>query len=687
MLKLSTLWHGPAAKDRLRQGGGTERLAFWGSVELRGRATKASQGVASVALLAAAFGGLVSGALVSGALVSGALVSGALVFGALPVSKAWSQTLDPTQYRLNSDIEQPLPQVAEPIAGSASDVGAYLGVMLARDARDLRKASALLGPLVERNPERLDLVALLHDMLAAEGQYDQAAPLARRLLEQSDGEDEDARRTLYYVTLANGDYDQALEHAQAWQDRGLGSIMRPFALAWAQAGKGDLAAALEALVPVIEEDNTSDFGTSLSAVAMWIAGDRDAALDRYMTSITEANRSVSLRHAQLALLAYGEAATPEQQEALLAVLDDELREQRLIKRLIEQMTADEPLTFPITTPQQAAAEVLENVATSFSQDELGSELALSLAGAALYLNPDNADALLVRGEIYADRGLHRYAIEDYSKVSQTDANKAYTADYDRAQSLRDLGQIDEALALLEALAQRDPDRWVSLELMADFLRSEKRLEEAVAAYGRAVERIEAAGGPAPQHWRLYYAWGIAYDQMDLWPEAEARFLKSLELDPDQPNVLNYLAYSWVDRGFEDKFSDALIKLEKAVDARPNSGFIVDSLAWVLFKLNRFEEALGHMERAVELMPADPVLNDHLGDVYWKNNRKEEAVFQWKRALSFEPADKDRDRILKKLEIGLDRVEAAEARAAEQAADSANADSENNAVDEGANGGS
>lgn len=611
-----------------------------------------------------------------------------LLTAATPVGKAQAQqSLDPAQFRLNSDIEQPLPQIGEPIASSESDVGAYLGVMMARDARDLRKATSLLAPLVARHPERLDLAALLHDMLAAEGQYDQAAPLAQRLIDESNGEDEDARRTLYYAAMVKQDYEEALVQADAWLDRGLGAILRPFALAWAHVGNDDLDAALEALAPVMEQDNTADFGTSLSAVALWIGDDRDGALEQYLTSITEAKRPVSLRHAQLALLAYGEAGTREQQDILIAALDEKMREQRLIKRLIEQMAAGEILTYPISTPQQAAAEVLENVATSFSQDELGSELALSLAGAALYLNPANADALLVRGEVYAERGLHRYAIEDYSKVSQTDATKAYTADYDRAQSLRDLGQTEEALALLEELAQRDPDRWVSLELMADFLRAEKRYEESVAAYARAAERIEAAGGPAPQHWRLYYAWGITYDQMDAWPEAEARFLKSLELDPDQPNVLNYLAYSWVDRGFEDKFSDALIKLEKAVDARPNSGFIVDSLAWVLFKLGRFEEALGHMERAVELMPADPVLNDHLGDVYWKNNRKEEAVFQWKRALSFKPSDKERERIEMKLEIGLERVEEAEAAAAAQAADTADAQPEASEAGDASNGGS
>ena len=100
-------------------------------------------------------------------------------------------------------------------------------------------------------------------------------------------------------------------------------------------------------------------------------------------------------------------------------------------------------------------------------------------------------------------------------------------------------------------------------------------------------------------------------------------------------------------------------IEKAVAARPNSGFIIDSLGWSLFTLGNFEDAIHPMERAVELMPDDPIVNDHLGDVYWKVGRKREARFQWKRAISFDPEEKELIRIRKKLDIGLDKVQAEE----------------------------
>ncbi|HHB80905.1 MAG TPA: tetratricopeptide repeat protein, partial [Aliiroseovarius sp.] len=93
----------------------------------------------------------------------------------------------------------------------------------------------------------------------------------------------------------------------------------------------------------------------------------------------------------------------------------------------------------------------------------------------------------------------------------------------------------------------------------------------------------------------------------------------------------------------------------AVNARPNDGYIADSLGWVLYRLGRYDEAVGPMERAVQLTPIDPVINDHLGDVYWAVGRTREAEFQWKRALSFDPEEKELERIRRKLEVGLDMV--------------------------------
>lgn len=576
------------------------------------------------------------------------------------------KALDPADFRLNSDIEQPLPVLGQVVQSGSTDLGDYLGAKLAIEQEDYRKAAQLLASLLARNPDSIGLVAMQHGLLATEGRFDEAAPWAQRLLDQDHQDAPDARETLYFVALNKGDYAAALEHAEAWTDRGVNSVSRPLSLAWAHVGLGDTAAALDVL-DAVEEGGPGNFVHPFKAVVHWIADDREAALEDYLAIASDGDQQMTLRLAELMLLAVAEAGSTDQQTALMDALDSDLLGLPSLKRIVDGMKAGDLQSFPIRTPQEAAAEVFENLATAFRQDDQGGNAALGFASAALYLQPENARARLVRGEIYAGRGLYAYAIEEYEQV-EGEANHIYTADFDRAEALRDLGRTEEALALLEELAERAPERWRALELMADFLRADDRFEEAVEAYARTEERLLKQGEPDQQSWRLYFVWGIAYDQMNQWPEAEAKFNRSLELDPEQPNVLNYLAYSWVDRGFEDKFDQALDMLERAVDARPNSGFIVDSLAWVLYKLGKYEEALKHMERAVELMPADPVLNDHLGDVYWVNGRFQEADFQWRRALSFKPTDKDRARIELKLELGLDRVEAREAEEAASAAE-------------------
>jgi len=182
------------------------------------------------------------------------------------------------------------------------------------------------------------------------------------------------------------------------------------------------------------------------------------------------------------------------------------------------------------------------------------------------------------------------------------------------------------------------------------LREDEQFARAAEAYSAAIELIDTE---VPGHWRLYYARGITLERTDRWDEAGADFRHALELNPDQPNVLNYLGYSLVE--MRRNLAEAEQMIRTAVEQRPQDGYITDSLGWVLYRLGRYEEAVAPMERTVELLPVDPIVNDHLGDVYWMVGRKLEAEFQWKRALSFEPEPEEEKRIRRKLEVGLDQV--------------------------------
>ncbi len=183
---------------------------------------------------------------------------------------------------------------------------------------------------------------------------------------------------------------------------------------------------------------------------------------------------------------------------------------------------------------------------------------------------------------------------------------------------------------MQEILARHPDRelWVAL---GDMLRGRNDFAAAAAAYGKAIAMLKKE---REQDWSLYYARGIAYERAGQWKKAEADFLHALKLRPDQPLVLNYLGYSWVDRG--ENLARARRMIERAVELRPDDGYIIDSLGWVLYRAGKYDEAVSRLEKAIELKPEDPVINDHLGDAYWRVGRIREARFQWRRALSFNP---------------------------------------------------
>ena len=263
---------------------------------------------------------------------------------------------------------------------------------------------------------------------------------------------------------------------------------------------------------------------------------------------------------------------------------------------------------------------------------------------------------------------HRILRSDGRSAFPPDSPTYVTAEVGRAGALRSQGKTDAAIDALQTLAKSHGDLLGVQFALADLLRAEDRFDEAEVAYSAAIDLAKAA---RQENWVLYFYRGICHEQSKDWDPAEADFRKALDLNPTQPQVLNYLGYGMVDRG--ENLDEALGMIQKAVAADPEQGYIIDSLAWAYFKLGRYADALKPMEKASLLEPVDPIVTDHLGDVYWMNDRKLEARFQWRRALSFEPTETDKTRIQRKLEVGLDVVMADEgtAKPAVKAAENGN----------------
>ncbi len=215
-----------------------------------------------------------------------------------------------------------------------------------------------------------------------------------------------------------------------------------------------------------------------------------------------------------------------------------------------------------------------------------------------------------------------------------------------AQNLDATGDREEALRRLNNIVISRPDDLDAVSVLGDLLRYDEQYLAAADAY---TDALALTGGDSPSDWRFYYVRGIAYERASEWPKAEADFLKALELNPDQPAVLNYLGYSWIDQDMN--LEPALEMIEKAVEAQPQDGYIVDSLGWAFYKLGRIDEAVTTLEQAVLLRPNDAEINDHLGDAYWKAGRLYEARYAW-RAASVNADSDEKTRLAAKIADGL-----------------------------------
>ena len=317
-----------------------------------------------------------------------------------------------------------------------------------------------------------------------------------------------------------------------------------------------------------------------------------------------------------------------------------------MKAALAEIASGRPVAPAVRNPKEGAAEALYGLGGAGAArqgDELASLIYLRLA---LNLRPDLDFAQVSVANLLSDLKRGDEAISAYLGVSQS-SPLAESAQIQAAIEYDGLEKTDKGLALMKQVASDhpgDPEAWSALGTLQ---RSSKDFAAAAQSYDKSISLLP---NPDKAHWVLYYFRGIAYERTHQWPKAEADFQEALKLYPDEPLVLNYLGYSWVDKGVN--LDEAFKMLRRAVDLKPTDGYIVDSLGWANYKLGHFDEATRDLERAVELKPVDPVVNDHLGDAYWRVGRQTEAHFQWNHARDFGPEPEDLKTILDKIKVGL-----------------------------------
>jgi tetratricopeptide (TPR) repeat protein len=547
-----------------------------------------------------------------------------------------------------------------PVEVSASPAGNYLAALVAGASRDTMAASAFFREALRADPRNPVLVERAFVASLANGDMAQAFDLADKLVRQ-DAKNGLAHLALGVRALRARNFALARTHLAKGGNTRRGDITAILLTAWSWAGAGEFTKAIEAT------DRLTDRPFALfrdyHAALILEQAKRPQEAARRMRAAYESERS-TLRLVDA--FARMEARQGRREEALRAyrAFEEALPRHPLVVDAMRRIEAGEQLEPLVRTSIAGAGEVLYGLGAAGVRqgDELAAIIYLRLA---LHLAPDHALAAISLGDLYERIKQGERAIEVYESIPASSPLRA-SGDLQIGLVLETLERKEEAQQHLEAIIKRSPDDAEPLLALANLQRSRKLFADAAQTYTRA---LALSKSPGRGDWTTYYFRGVSHERSKQWPLAEADFQKALELFPDQPLVLNYLGYSWVDQGVN--LDEAFKMLRRAVSLRPDDGYIVDSLGWAYYRLGRFEDALRELERAIELKPSDPVINDHLGDAYWKVGRTLEARFQWNHARDLNPDPEDLPKILRKIEFGLEEETPkpkAEAPAAEQPAE-------------------
>ncbi len=531
-----------------------------------------------------------------------------------------------------------------PVTAQAQGIaGPYLAARIAGFSNDYRSAGDYYGQLLQTDavtPQVQENAIIIYSVL---GDFD-AAVRAADALDGVGRTSQFSANARMVVALRDGDTQVA--RAQLEGEGVGGALLDGLLGAWIDAEAGETGKALAAFDKMGETDSFAPFAWTHKAYLLAQAGDfqgADDILSGRAHGPLAANTRAIMAHAQVLMALDRKADALDLLEQANAATNSPMLQDAQVR-----IEGGEAVVYDfVATPKDGMAEAYFTLAALLSGDS-STTFTLLNARAATVLRPDHVDALVLVADLLESQGQHDLAAAALTQVPQTDP-AFFGAEIARAQVLLDSGREDAAVEVLLALTRSDGDRKEVWAAYADTLRRLDRQEAATEAYDRA---ISLDGGADSENWFWIYARGIAREQTGNWAGAEADFRRALELNPEQPNVLNYLGYGLVEQRM--KLDEALGMIERAVAAQPDDGYITDSLGWVLYRLGRYDEAVAPMEKAVELRPMDPLINDHLGDVFWTVGRKREAEFQWKRALSLDP-EEEKARIERKLDVGLDVV--------------------------------
>jgi tetratricopeptide (TPR) repeat protein len=518
----------------------------------------------------------------------------------------------------------------------------YLSARFAAGEHDLPQAARYYGQALANDPGNPSLLALSFFYSTTSGDFDAAGKYAQAVTTATP-DDRAARLALAVIGFKHKDYAEVRKQLSL-------SAKGPFTVltlslfdAWAAAAQHDTAGMQKDLQALVEQKGAESMAAFHTALIQDYLGNgpaADAAYKKALASTAPTPRVLEAYGRFLERAGKGEEATKLYQSHM-----NEGGLASVTQPGLARIAAGQKPDGLIRSPADGAAEALFGIAASLT-DTQSADVSILYLRMALYLRSDLGLAQV----LLADRfeSLHKYdaAITIYHGI---EAASPYfrMAQVQAALDEQRLSKNDAAISDLKKLLAADPkdsESWVAL---GDTYRASDKFADSVDAYDRAEKLI---AHPAKRDWPMFYARAMAKEKLKRLDESEADIQTALKLSPEQPELLNYLGYSWVDRG--RNIPTALTMLEKARSLRPYDGYIVDSVGWAYYQLGRYDDAAKTLEAAVLLVPGDPTINDHLGDALWRAGRHIDARFQWNHAITFSDNDTDKAAIERKLKTGL-----------------------------------
>ena len=517
-----------------------------------------------------------------------------------------------------------------------NQVGSFLSSKFARSITDIDKAAYYAQYSYSQNTAASGLGIIALEALLANGQIKEAIPIGIKISDEVP-EITLAQYLKVLDSLDSNNFNKTLELLLKVSPNGIDTYILPILQTWAAAGSNQQIGGLKIIKDQAERGILEPMYDYHSALINEFIGNSEAAKINYSNIIKKSNNA----NAQV----YLSAAEFFKRNNNQGLLDKTIAKLERLKPYSNELfllkNSNVSPSKKINNVKDGIAEIFLNSAEILFNEGLDRQ-ALIYGQIALYLSPNLDSASYLLGKIFRSINNNERAVK-YLKNVKDNSSIFYDAKITYAEIIYDIEGTEKSFAILNKLHKLHPENINLSRSIAELFYKSENFDKSIEYYDLIFSKIEKIEF---KHWPLFYSSGIALERGKKWERAEKQFLMALKFVPDNPQVLNYLGYSWIDQGIN--INAAMEMIVKAAEQRPSDGYIIDSLGWAFYQIGQYEEAVIKLEKAVELT-SDSIIIDHLGDALFYSGRKIEAVFQWKRALEFEPSEEMTNKIKEKIE--------------------------------------